>query len=456
MTETLLSSPLHCLPLKKLSSVERMSECGNWGIGGGEKLLILTKFQLMATKGRESKPHIGIYGRRNSGKSSLINSLAGQNIAIVSEHAGTTTDPVRKSFEITGFGPVILIDTAGIDDSGELGLKRVDRTLRTLDTIDLALLVISENSWGDFENDLIKKFNEHDLPFILIHSKSDLREAGAEFKHNILASTGNLILEYSSVDKRNHEELIELIRNTIPEHSFKTTSLLGDLLHYGDIVILITPIDIEAPAGRLILPQMQAIRDILDNEAVAIVLKEKEVDSFLKSTGIKPALAITDSQVFVKADASIPHDIPLTSFSIMLARSKGDFDNYLRGTPKISALKDGDRVLLLESCTHHVSCDDIGKTKIPRWITAFTGKKIVFDVVAGLDTLPRPVTDYSLVIQCGGCMITKKQLHNRLRSAIKAGIPVTNYGMAIAYVQGIYNRAIAPFVKTNINKDLYL
>ena len=264
------------------------------------------------------------------------------------------------------------------------------------------------------------------------------------------------LFEFSSVDKRNYEELIDLFRNTIPEHSYKTPTLLGDLISYGDIVILITPIDIEAPAGRLILPQMQAIRDILDNEAVAIVLKEREVDSFLKKTGIKPALAITDSQVFVKADASIPHDIPLTSFSIMLARFKGDFDNYLKGTPRISSLKDGDRILLLESCTHHVSCDDIGRTKIPRWITGFTGKKLEYDVVAGLDSLSRPITDYSLVIQCGGCMITRKQLHNRLQAAIKAGVPVTNYGMAIAYVQGIYDRAIAPFVKGEKNQNTYL
>ncbi|MGD0342792.1 MAG: [FeFe] hydrogenase H-cluster maturation GTPase HydF, partial [Bacteroidales bacterium] len=238
-----------------------------------------------------------------------------------------------------------------------------------------------------------------------------------------------------------------LIRITIPEHSFKTPALLGDLISYGDIVILITPIDVEAPAGRLILPQVQAIRDILDNDAVAIVLKEREVDAFLRKTAIRPALAITDSQVFVKADASVPNDIPLTSFSIMLARFKGDFENYLKGTPKISELKDGDRVLLLESCSHHVACDDIGRTKIPRWITNFTGKKIEYDVVAGLDTLLRPITDYALLIQCGGCMITRKQLHNRLQPAIKAGIPVTNYGMAIAYVQGIYKRAIAPFVK---------
>jgi [FeFe] hydrogenase H-cluster maturation GTPase HydF len=231
---------------------------------------------------------------------------------------------------------------------------------------------------------------------------------------------------------------------------------LGDLIKYGDIVILITPIDVEAPAGRLILPQVQAIRDILDNDAVAIVLKEREVDSFLKKTKIKPALAITDSQVFVKADASIPANIPLTSFSIMLARHKGNFENYLKGTPEISNLKDEDRVLLLESCTHHVACDDIGRTKIPRWITNFTGKKIEYDVVAGLDQLPRPITDYALLIQCGGCMITRKQLHNRLQPAIDAGIPVTNYGMAIAYVQGIYDRAVAPFVKGKKSETTYL
>ena len=199
----------------------------------------------------------------------------------------------------------------------------------------------------------------------------------------------------------------------------------------------------------MILPQVQAIRDILDNEAVAVVLKETEAAPFLKKTRIMPALAITDSQAFAKANASIPPEIPLTSFSIMLARFKGDFDNYLKGTPKISDLKDGDRVLLLESCSHHVACDDIGRVKIPRWITSFTGKKIYYDVVAGLDVLPRPVTDYSLIIQCGGCMITKKQLHNRLQPAVKAGVPVTNYGMAIAYVQGIFERAIAPFVKGN-------
>jgi len=408
------------------------------------------------TKGKDQKPHIGIFGRRNNGKSSLINVLAGQDIAIVSDHPGTTTDPVKKSFEITGFGPVVLVDTAGIDDSGELGEKRVTRTIRTIDLIDLALLVITHNSWGNYEDEIIKKFTDHDIPFIIIHNKSDLMEPTGEFSEKIKSLTGTYPLEFSSADKRNYEKLIEVIKNTIPEQAYKNNSLLGDLIKYGDIVILITPIDVEAPAGRLILPQVQAIRDILDNDAVAIVLKEREVDTFLKKTKIKPALAITDSQVFVKADASIPSDIPLTSFSIMLARFKGNFEDYLKGTPKISGLKDGDKVLLLESCTHHVACDDIGRTKIPRWISSFTGKNIEYEVVAGLDALPRPVTDYSLVIQCGGCMITRKQLQNRLMAVIKAGVPVTNYGMAIAYVQGIYQRAIAPFSQGMESENPYL
>ena len=269
-----------------------------------------------------------------------------------------------------------------------------------------------------------------DLPFIIVHNKSDIAKPEADLKNMVRSLSGTEIIEFSTVDKRNYEELIKQVRESIPEHSFKTPALLGDLIKHGDIVLLITPIDVEAPAGRLILPQVQVIRDILDNDAVAIVLKEFEVDMFLKKTGIKPALAVTDSQVFVKADASVSPDIPLTSFSILLARFKGDFENYRKGTPKISELKNGDRILLLESCTHHVACDDIGRTKIPRWITNFTGKKLEFEVVAGLDTLPRPITDYALVIQCGGCMITRKQLHNRLSScqSRRAGY---NYGMAI-------------------------
>jgi len=407
-------------------------------------------------KGKESKPHIGIYGRRNHGKSSLINQLADQDIAIVSDHAGTTTDPVKKSFEITGFGPVVLVDTAGIDDEGELGEKRIQKTRKSIKTIDLGILVIAHNLFGDFEEQVIEEFRKTATPFVVIHNKSDRQELDPDLRQMIETSYDCRVLDYNTLGADHKGILIDTIKKTIPESAYKTPSLVGDLLQYGDIVLLITPIDIEAPAGRLILPQVQAIRDILDNDAVSVVLKEREVDSFLKKTGIQPSLAITDSQVFTKADSSVPDHIPLTSFSIVLARFKGDFESYVQGTPAISGLKDGDRVLLLESCTHHVSCDDIGRVKIPRWISNYTGKNLEYEVVAGLNDLPRDIREYALVIQCGGCMITRKQLINRLRPAVEAGIPVTNYGMAIAYVQGIYHRAIAPFVRQETDALDYL
>jgi [FeFe] hydrogenase H-cluster maturation GTPase HydF len=398
-------------------------------------------------KGKDSKPHIGIYGRRNTGKSTLINILAGNEIAIVSEIAGTTTDPVKKSFEIIGFGPVILVDTAGSDDSGTLGEKRKARTIETFSTVDLAILVIADNRFGEPEKKLIAGFKKFDLPFIIIHNKSDIEKLSIETRREILSYTGISVLEHSSLSAEYPEEIISAIRCSIPESAMTSKGLIGDLIGASDIVMLITPMDTEAPAGRLILPQVQVIRDIIDSNAIAVVLKEEEIGAFLK-TGIKPRLAITDSQIFKQADAAIPDDIPLTSFSIILARHKGDFELYLRGTPRISKLDNGDRLLILESCTHNVSCDDIGRVKIPHWISEFTGKKLEFDVVGGLGRIPRPVTDYALVIQCGACMITRRQLINRVRDASDAGVPVTNYGMAIAWVQGIYNRALAPFMKS--------
>ena len=400
-------------------------------------------------QGRETKPHIGIYGCRNFGKSSLINCITAQRTAIVSDIAGTTTDPVKKSYEITGFGPVILIDTAGIDDKGSLGKQRIDKTIDTIKLIDLAILVIINNKLNDYDRLLIKEFNKYKTPFIIVHNKSDISPLKEEFKKNIEKKYKTKIIDFSTFESKNTEEILKAIKTKIPEESYKQASLVGDLIKYGDIVLLITPIDVEAPTGRLILPQVQAIRDILDNDAVAIILKEREVDSFLKKTKIKPALAITDSSIFLKSDASIPKDIPLTGFSVILARLKGNFDKYIQGTPAIEKLQDEDRILLLESCTHHISCEDIGRTKIPRWISNYTGKKLHFDVVSGLDKLDKDIHEYSLIIQCGGCMITAKQLKNRLKPAIEAQIPVTNYGMTIAYVQGIFKRAIEPFIRDN-------
>lgn len=405
-------------------------------------------------KGRDAKPHIGIFGRRNKGKSSLINCLAAQEVAIVSELAGTTTDPVKKSMEIMGVGPVVIIDTAGNDDIGELGEKRVGKTREIIKAIDLAILVLSSNRFDAIEADLVKQLVKWEVPYLLIHNKSDLESLSESMRKLVEEETSHTIMDFSAKNGEKREQLIELIREAIPPSAYLSKSLVGDIISQGDLVLLITPIDDEAPEGRLILPQVQAIRDILDNDAIAIVAKEREMDSLLKKLSPRPTLAICDSQVFKKADASIPEDVPLTSFSTVLARYKGDFENYLRGTPKLSELEDGDRVLILESCTHQVSCDDIGRVKIPRWLSTFSGKQIEYEVVAGLDRVPGEISDYKIVIQCGGCMITRKQLINRLKPAVDAGIPVTNYGMAIAYMHGIYERAVAPFVKVDRNSYL--
>lgn len=407
-------------------------------------------------KGKDSKPHIGIFGRRNNGKSSIINTLAGHDIAIVSDIAGTTTDPVKKSMEIPGIGPVVLIDTAGIDDVGDLGNLRIKKTLDTISIIDFALLVIINNTFGEYELNLIEKFNKFEIPFIIAHNKSD--EQSLDKNKITLPDALKIsdIIAISAKDKHNIALLIEKIKSGIPETAYLSKSLVGDLISYGDTVLLITPIDIEAPEGRMILPQVRTIRDVLDNDGIAIVLKEKEVDAWLRKSNITPKLAITDSQVFLKADAAIPKNIALTSFSILLARQKGDFYNYIKGTPQLSNLKNNDNVLILESCTHHVSCDDIGRAKIPRWLSNFSGKKLNYDVVAGLGTLPKPIQEYAIVIQCGGCVLTRKQIISRLKPAVDAGIPVTNYGMAIAFMHGIYQRAIAPFIQTEASSLDYL
>jgi len=407
-------------------------------------------------RGKEIRPHIGIFGKRNSGKSSLINALAGQEVAIVSSVAGTTTDPVSKNMEIGGLGAVVLIDTAGIDDEGMLGEKRIARSREVIKTIDLAILLITENTIGDFEYGLIEEFNKLDVPYFVVHNKSDIQPLSEVTISRVEKELSTIILEFSIRNTNSLEPLIDQMRSFLPETAWKQGTLVGDLISYGDTVLLITPIDIEAPEGRLILPQVQVIRDVLDHDGVVVICKEREVDAFFKRMEPKPKLVVTDSQVFLKADASIPNEIALTSFSIVLARQKGDFQHYIKGTPKIGKLNDGDRILILESCSHHVSCDDIGRVKIPRWISNFTGKKLEYDTIAGLNMIQRDIHDYALVVQCGGCMITRRQLINRLKPAIDAGIPVTNYGMAIAYCHGIYNRAIKPFLSVGVETADYL
>lgn len=380
---------------------------------------------------RDLNPHIGIYGRTNSGKSSIINKLTGQNIAIVSDQAGTTTDPVKKSIEIFGIGPVILIDTAGIDDTSELGKQRVEKTYQTLKEIDCAILVVADNHYGEPETQLIEKFKEYDVPFVMVNNLFEGVSRNEAINLNVL--------------KDDLQPVIDALKQAIPESAYKKTSMLGGIVKPNDVVVLVTPIDAEAPEGRLILPQVMAIRNALDNDCICVVLKETNLQQYF-DTMPHPDLVVTDSQAFAMVSKIVPEEVRLTSFSILLARLRGDFENYLKGTPHLAELKDGDKILMLESCTHEISCGDIGRVKLPNLIRKFTGKNIQFDYVAGLMPINN-IEQYAMAIQCGGCVATRKQLFNRTNLAVKAGIPISNYGMAIAFMTGVFNRSIQIFNK---------
>jgi len=395
-------------------------------------------------KGKDQKPHIGIFGRRNNGKSSIINAIVNQEIAIVSAQAGTTTDPVKKSIEIFGIGPAILIDTAGIDDSGELGEKRIQKSLDTIKTIDCAILVIVNNTFGLHEKQLIMQFRKHGVPYLILHNKADIQEIDEITLEKIKDFSQAMVVNFSVKQPERITVLIEALKKTIPETSYQKHSLLGSILKPNKVVLLVTPIDSEAPDGRMILPQVMAIRDVLDNNCICVVLKETNLKQYFDDNMPYPQLIVTDSQAFKFVNAVVPADIPLTSFSIVLAHFRGDFQNYLQGTPALSRLNDSDHVLILESCTHQTSCEDIGRHKLPTWIKAFTGKDIQFDIVSGLNQIS-DVYHYQLVIQCGGCVVTRKQLLNRLKTAVEAQVPVSNYGMTIAYINGIFDRVTQPF-----------
>lgn len=394
---------------------------------------------------KDLKPHIGIFGRRNNGKSSIINKLTGQDIAIVSEYAGTTTDPVKKSMEIFGIGPAVIIDTAGIDDYGELGTKRVEKTYQTIKNIDCAILVITNNEFDTPEIELINRFTENDIPFLVIHNKSDIIPIDTSLKSRIEHDYNTKVLDFNTING-DTSTLTELLKRTIPETSYHKPSLLGDIIKPKDVVVLVTPIDAEAPDGRMILPQVMAIRDVLDNDCICVVVKETNLQDYFEKITCKPALVVTDSQVFAMVNKIVPPEIPLTSFSIVLARLRGDFDNYAKGTSFLSQLKDDDKILMLESCTHQVNCEDIGRYKIPNLIRKFTKKNISFDYVSGLTPIEN-IEQYAMVIQCGGCMVTRKQLINRTNMAVNKNIPISNYGMTLAYLNGIFDRAMEPFRK---------
>jgi [FeFe] hydrogenase H-cluster maturation GTPase HydF len=398
------------------------------------------------SKGKDQKPHIGIFGRRNNGKSSIINTIVKQDVAIVSEQAGTTTDPVKKSIEIFGIGPAIMIDTAGIDDSGELGEKRVQKSLDAIKTIDCAILVIVNNEFGFYEKQLIMQFRDHGVPYLIVHNKADIQPVVDITLEKIKDFSTANVIDFSVNQPERLELLIEAIKVTIPETTYQKSSLLGTIIKKNQVVLLVTPIDSEAPDGRMILPQAMAIRDVLDNDCICVVLKETNLKQYFDQKMPRPQLVITDSQAFKFVSGIVPADVPLTSFSIVFAHLRGDFENYLIGTPVLSQLQDDDRILILESCAHQVSCEDIGRHKLPKWIKEFTGKELTFDIVSGLNHVTDMHT-YKLIIQCGGCMVTRKQLLNRLKPAIDGNIPVSNYGMAIAYMNGIFDRVTLPFRK---------
>ncbi len=372
-------------------------------------------------KGNELKPRIGFFGRRNVGKSTMINFLTGQQIAIVSNTAGTTTDPVRKSMEIGGIGPVVLVDTAGIDDEGELGRMRVEKSMAALAEVDLALLLYTEGNYGEPEEMVERWCTEHGTPMLKVLTKK------------------------APIDK---DALITKIKEALPESAYRSRSLLGDVVSLGDTVVLVTPIDSSAPEGRMILPQVQVLRDLMDIHAQAFFCQPEELPSTLAALKEPPALVVTDSQAFKQVATIVPDEVPLTSFSVVLARQKGLFTEYLEGTRKIGNLKDGDRVLLLESCTHNVTCEDIGRVKLPAALRKATGKELQFDILGGSDSLSTfhfPLSTYSLVIQCGGCVITAQQVKARLLPALEAGVPVSNYGLALAWCGGIFERATRVF-----------
>jgi len=393
---------------------------------------------------RAARVHIGIFGRRNAGKSSVINAMTGQQTALVSSVKGTTTDPVYKAMEILPLGPVVLIDTAGIDDEGSLGQMRVQKTMEVMTKTDIALVVIdSTTGISETETDIIVKLKDKKIPVLGVINKTDIKPLKQEELKELEEKLGIRILPISAETGKGVWELKEAISKMLPDEEVKL-SLIGDKVSEGDIIVLVVPIDNAAPKGRLILPQQQVIRDILDNNAAAIAVKEHQLKDVLKNLVNPPKMVITDSQAFEKVAAETPENIPLTSFSIIFARNKGDLAEMVKGARAVENLQDGDKVLIAEACTHHRQSDDIGSVKIPNWLKKHTGKQLQIDFASG-SGFPQDLDKYSLVIHCGACMINKKAMKYRIEQAVKAGVPIVNYGVLIAYLHGILDRAIKPF-----------
>lgn len=387
--------------------------------------------------------HIGIFGRRNTGKSSLLNALTQQNVSIVSEIAGTTTDPVEKPMELLPLGPVLFIDTAGIDDEGDLGGKRVAKTMQVFERTDLGIIVTNFSDWGNYELKLIEEFNNRSIPFILVFNKIDLFPE----KNIITARADEMKIKYtytSATEGSGFINLKQLILQAAPPDYINRPSILADLVGEGEAAILVVPIDKEAPKGRLILPQVQSIRDLLDNNSFCLVVKERELTEALKRLKTPPKLVVTDSQAFAKVAADTPPEIPLTSFSILFARFQGDLIEMVKGAMAIDALKPGDKILIAEACTHHPIEEDIGTVKIPNWLATYVGGELNIDYMRGND-FPDDITQYKLIIHCGACMWNRRAMLSRILKARQAGVPITNYGLTIAWSLGIFERALEPF-----------
>lgn len=387
---------------------------------------------------RANRLHIGIFGRRNAGKSSLINALTGQEAALVSDRPGTTTDPVFKSMEILPLGPCVLIDTAGIDDEGSLGKLRISKTREIIDMTDLAVLVIAPQTCvSQFELDLLQEFDSRQIPVIGVLNKADLGPAG-----NLEEHLGISLLPVSAASGYNLDKLKELLTARAPSN-YQNTAIVSDILNPQDLCLLVTPIDSAAPKGRLILPQVQTIRDILDHSGMALVVRETELEAALKKLSRPPRLVITDSQVFAEVNRQLDPDIPLTSFSIIFARYKGDLKTLADGIQAVKELRPGDKVLIAEACTHHRQEDDIGTKKIPGLLQQKAGT-LNFNFCSGPD-YPADLSSYQLIIHCGGCMLNRRQMLNRLQKSREAGVPIVNYGILLAYLNGILERTLAPF-----------
>ena len=387
--------------------------------------------------------HIGVFGRTNVGKSSLLNKITNQEVSIVSDIAGTTTDVVEKSMELLPVGPVTFLDTAGLDDETELSVQRIEKTMKVVNRIDVAVVVCDFNGIGKFENDLIEKFKELKIPYLIVVNKCDL--ASKSFHIDLKSELSNII--YTSVKK--DEKIVfkfkEALVNLLPEDFVNSPKIVGDLVPAKSTVILVIPIDKEAPKGRIILPQVQTLRDLLDNNCLSYVVKESELKDALDNLKTPPALVVTDSQAFKKVSEIVPENVSLTSFSILFARLKGDLDEFVNGAKAIENLKDGDMVLILESCTHHAIEDDIGRVKIPNLLRKKTGKNLVIHNYAGHD-FP-DIKDYKLIIHCGACMTNRREVLSRVLIANQNNVPITNYGVVISYCLGILPRAIKIFTE---------